>query len=312
MRRKAESTRRRVAKYERSAEPRATTAAANWWERELGVLLRESEVARRKDGRLKFDNKNLIYMGYPPRYQYEGAMYGEYVASYLNNAVATTRKGVNVRLFAFTSLSILRAENHDEGAKRIIDLVEQLSKLNAQPPGTFSKELIDDVGRILAFYADRQVVFADSGQSQNATKRGIVFQREPLDFVVLDSVKLRKSVALLGSALHELEEDNCAATARQKLRECAELVDEATERGPSAHEHRMHYYVLELFERGLLGRLRRCGCSCGCGRWIYQRRHTHRACDDCRASSHVKDQETREHRNRQARQRYRLQKGNVK
>lgn len=310
MRRQSGITRRRVDKRERGAAPRATTTAANWWERDLRELLRESEAARRRNGRLKFDDENLVYTGYPPRYKYEGAMYGEYVALYLNNAVAWARQGINIRLLAFTSVSILRGDD-SEGAKRIINLVEQLGKLNGQPVGAHSKGFIDGIERLLAFYADRHAVFVDSGQSKNATKRSIVFQREPLDFVVLNSAKLRKSMAHLASALQELKQNNCAAKAREKLRQCAELVDEAIERGPSTAEHRVHYYVMQLFADGLLDRLRRCACSCGCQFWLYQRRHTHSVCKGCRAAHHVKSAELNERRNRQARERYQLKKGNV-
>jgi hypothetical protein len=311
MGRQARNTRAKGPQQEET-EPQSTTVAADWSERDIGALLRESEAERRRSGRLKFDDSIVVYSGYPPRYKYEGAMLGDQIVRYLNSSLVESRNRVKVRVLAFSSLSTLRAENDSDGAKRIIELVEHLGQLNREVVGKYNKELMDEIQRLLTFYADRQVAFADSGQSKSASTRGIAFVREPLELVVGDGAKLRKSIALLLSALDELDQGQHCSNLRETLRTSVELADQAIARGPSTEEHRVYYYVMELFGQGLLNRLRRCACSCGCRRWLYQIRHTHTVCNDCGESHHIKSQEVRDGRNRQARQRYHLKKGNVK
>lgn len=319
MRRKAGNTPSINANQGRKAEPRATTAA-NWWERDLGELLRESEAARRKNGPLKFDKRVVIYTGYPARYNYEGASSGEFVARYLNSVI--TEKRFGVRFSTFESLSILSAESKKEGAERIIRLIELLGSINTEPREKRG-EIARDLNRLLSIYADRQAVYVDSDQSENGSRGEVVLQRESLEYVVVDAAKLRKCVASVLRTIDELEgaadatrqsqkrgEGNNAAVL-QDLRKIAQFADEAIERGPTEEEHRVHNYVIGLAERNLLNRLWRCDCSCGCAQWLFQRRGTHTMCEDCRSAHHVKNDEVRNRRNRQAQHRYQIKKGNV-
>ena len=263
----------------------------------------------------------MVYTGYPPRYKYEGAEYGEYVAKYLNDVISGKR--VDVRFFTFPSFSILRAEKGGKAADRIIKLVEHLDRLPSEPADK-RHELIHEISHLLAFYADRQVLFADSDQAETGSKGEIVFQKEPLNYLVLDDEKLRKCLKHLASALFELEQSAAGTSKRSQqpkrrkhtavlkhLRKCAELASEAIKRGPTAEEHRVQNYVLELAARDLLHKLRQCDCRCGCRRWLFQKKGIHASCEDCRRQHHVKSEEKRERRNRQAKDRYHIKKGNV-
>jgi hypothetical protein len=138
-----------------------------------------------------------------------------------------------------------------------------------------------------------------------------VFEREPLDLVVVDSAKLRQAMAsalikiarAAGTGYAGQPEHNNGEVLKD-FREFVELVDEAIGRGPTAEEHRVLNYILELARRGLLDKLRRCGCACGCRRWLYQIKATHTNCEVCSGRRHGKDEEARNRRNAQAQERY--------